>query len=107
MVHIAAAIEDHDRDALGLGPLGQHGADLLGSLAVAGGTFKFLVQGGSRSHGNAVHIIDDLGVNVRIAAEHIQARSLGCAGDLATHSGVALQTLRILIDFPNHLWHTS
>ena len=51
---------------------------------------------------DSIDVVDDLCIDVRIAAIDIQARSFGRAGDLAAHSGVALHTLRILIKRFNH-----
>src|SRR5699024_9974784 len=80
----------------------QDQANLLGSFAVAGGALKFLLQRIGGNQGHAVDIVDDLGVDVRIAAEHIQAGTLRGAGDLATDTHMASAAHSLLIDVTNH-----
>lgn len=63
-------------------------ADLAGGFLVAGGAFEILLDGAGRGQSHAVYIIDDLRVDVRIAAINVQARSFGGAGDLAANTGV-------------------
>ena len=103
VVDVAAAVEDHGGDAGGLGALGHHLAHLLGRLAVGAGALEGLVQGGSGDQGLAVDIVDDLGIDVGRAAEHVQTGSLGRAGDFGAHSLVALKPLGVGIDFLDHI----
>src|SRR5699024_6782423 len=102
MENIAAAVKHDLFNALGLGALGHGHADLAGSFLVAGGAFKILLEGGSGDQGDSVHIVDDLRIDVPIAAEHVQTRSLGCAGDLAAHSGMTLDAGSVLVKILYH-----
>src|SRR5699024_7896343 len=76
--------------------------NLLGGLAVGAGALKALLQGGSGDQGLAHGIVDDLGVDVGLAAEHVQTGTLGRAGDLAAHSLVALKPLSLGIGTIDH-----
>ena len=76
-----------------LGALGQDLADQLGPIdtLLAGGlTGHFVINGRSRYQGVPLGIVNDLGVDVRQAAEHVQARPLGCATHFAAHTVVAM-----------------
>ena len=48
-------------------------------------------------------IVNDLGVDVGSAAEHVQTGSLGCAGDFAANASMTLLTLSVSIGSLNHL----
>lgn len=77
MIDITAAVEDDCGNALLLGPLRQRQAHPLGGLAVAGGALEALVQSGSGNQSGSVHIVNELGIDVRIAAVNVQAGSAG------------------------------
>ena len=102
MIDITTAVEHDSVDALCLGALCNQLADLAGSFLVAGSAFEFLVKSGCGNQRDAIDVVNDLCVDVRIAAIDIQARSFGRAGDLAAHSGVALHALCIFIKRFNH-----
>ena len=80
-------------------------------IAINGGGFFKLISDNGVSYtrngqfhtDKAGYIVNDLRINIRIAAEHAQTRSLGCAGDLAAHTGMALCALGFLIKFAYHL----
>ena len=102
MIDITATVKDHGGDALLLGLPGQSQAHLLGGLAVAGGALEALVQSGSGSQGGSVHIVDELRIDIRIAAVYIQAGSFRRAGDLTADAHMALLTHSVLIGFAYH-----
>src|SRR5699024_303083 len=79
MVDIAAAVEDHGADAGGLGTLSNGQANLLGGLTVGALALEALLQGRSGDQSLAAHVIDDLGVDVGLAAEHVETGTLGRA----------------------------
>src|SRR5262249_54951359 len=73
----AAAVEDHGADALLLGPARDQLAHGLGSRDVAAPLRlrpQLLVEGGGGAQRAAVLVVDDLGVDVALAAEHREAR---------------------------------
>ena len=67
--------------------IGEFGA---GRGLVAAVAFDFLVQRGSRHQRVAGHVVDDLGIDVLLTAEYVQAGSFGGAGDLGTDSLMTL-----------------
>ena len=93
MIDIAAAVKHDFFDALLEGTLGDHGADLLRGLDVAAVAFKALLHAGRGGEGVAGDVVDDLGIDVVLAAEYAQAGSLGGTGDLAAYSLMALDAL--------------
>src|SRR5699024_3006281 len=102
MVHIAAAVEDHGLNALRLGTLGHGDAYLLGGVGLGALAGEVFLQGGSGDQGLAGHIVDDLGIDVGLTAEYVQAGTLGRAGNLCTHALVALNALRTGIGSVDH-----
>src|SRR5215472_9687338 len=66
MIEVAATIEDHLLDALGLRTLGDELADLAGRGDVASGLLGFALLGerGGRGEGDTVGVVDQLGVDV-------------------------------------------
>ena len=82
MVQVAASIEDHLLDALGKGPFGDqlthgHGGIAGGAGGEAGA--QVLVEGRGRTEGVLGVVVDDLGVDVVVLAEHGQPRAGGRA----------------------------
>src|SRR5699024_8030621 len=100
---IAATVEDHGGDAGGLGALGHQLTHHLGGVGLGAVAVEALLQRGGRDQGLARHIVNDLGVDVGLAAEHVQAGSLGRAGDFSAHSLVALKPLSVGIGSLDHL----
>ena len=107
MVDIAATVKDHGLNALGLGALGYVDAHLLGGIGLGALTGKVLLQGRSGDQSHAVHIVDNLGIDVGLAAEDVEAGTLGRAGNLGTDTLMALNTLGAGIRSVDHKWHTS
>jgi hypothetical protein len=93
VVQVATAIEDHLLDALGDGAVGQQLTHRYGGVA-AGAGFKagaqILVEGGGRAEGGLGGVVDDLGVDVVVGAEHGQTRTFGGAVKMATQAAVTL-----------------
>src|SRR5688572_8862429 len=79
------AVEHHALDALLQQPLGDRLANRLGALDVAAGrllrqpALHGRLDGRGRGDGAAGHVVDDLDVDVRDAAEHRQPRPLFAA----------------------------
>src|SRR4051812_22952437 len=97
MIFPPAAIERDERDPRGLGALGDRLADALGSIEVSAG-FRIaahVVQRARRRRESlAGVIVDELRVNVLVAAEHAKPRALGRAHELRARAPLAaLQTL--------------
>src|SRR5687768_11935368 len=87
----AAAVEDHGLDALFPGARRDQLADRLGGgdvRAPLGVLLQGLVQGRGRAHRLPAAVVDHLGVDVRLAAEHREPRPLGRAGDLLADAPV-------------------
>ena len=103
MVQVTTAVKDHCVDSLVLGALGNGLANLGCGLTVVAAALKSLLQGGSGNQGAALHIVNDLRIDVGSAAEHVQTGSLGCAGDFTANARVTLLTLSVSIGSLNHL----
>src|SRR5687768_2858674 len=87
----AAAVEDHGLDALFLRARRDQRADRLGGGDVGpalGVLLQRLVEGRRRAHRLAGAVVDDLRVDVRLAAEHRQPGTLGRARDLLADPAV-------------------
>ena len=69
---------------------------------IAAVTFDGLVLRGSGSQGHAVHIVDDLGIDVGLAAENVETGAHGSAGDLSANTLMTLHALLIGIRSSNH-----
>ena len=102
MINVAAAVKHYFFDALLKGTLCNDRADLLCGLDVAAVAFKALFNGGGGHEGAACDVVDDLSIDVVLAAEYAQAGSLSGAGDLAAYSVVALDALSSGIRSLNH-----
>src|SRR5262245_43810878 len=84
----AAPVEDHRLDPLLLGPAGDELADRLGRGHVGSLLLlEVLVHGGRGAQGLARLVVDDLGVDVGLAAEDGQARPPGRARQPAADAG--------------------
>src|SRR6185503_6561930 len=83
VVEVAAAVERHGADALLLRALREELADRgrEPDLALALDQRLHVVAGRGLGQRHALHVVDDLGVDVRRAAEHAQARPSGRTGD--------------------------
>ena len=103
MIDIATTVEHDGLDALCLGTFRDLLAYQLGSGLFVAVALEVLFQGRSSCQGMPVHIVDDLSIDVGLAAEYVQTGSLGRAGDLAAHSLVTLQPLSVGIGSVNHL----
>ena len=83
MVQVTTAVKDHCVDALVLGALGNGLANLgwrpHSCCRWPSNPFS-REEAETRVH--ALHIVNDLRIDVGSAAEHVQTGSLGCAGDL-------------------------
>ena len=79
MVDITATIEHDSVDALCLSAFCNQLADLAGSFLVAGGAFKILLTGSGGNERNAVDVVDNLCVDVGVAAVDVQAGPFGRA----------------------------
>ena len=95
MKEVAAAVEDDQGDAVGLCALGDGLSDDGGALGLVlafelGGEGLIGIACGGK--GVARDVIDDLGVDVLGAAEYVEARAHGGAGDGFAHAGVAALT---------------
>ena len=89
VVEVAASIEDDLGDAGGLGPLGDELADLGGGVLVARGRAAQVGLGGGRGReGAPVAVVDHLGGDVLVGAEHGEAGALGGALHLLPHPAV-------------------
>ena len=84
MIQVTAAVKDDRVDALGLRALGNQLADRTGRGLVAAVALDLLIERGSRNERVAGDIVDDLGIDVLLTAEYVQAGSFGCTGDLGT-----------------------
>ena len=82
MVDQAAAIEDALFDTFGLGAFRQGLADLLGCFAVAGVALEAGLAGGGGGQGDAGRVVDQLRVDVAVAAVDGQAGAFGGAADM-------------------------
>src|SRR3954464_10609478 len=93
-----AAVEHDLGDTGGLGPVGHEGTDLRGRLDIAGGAaLEVLLDGGRGRDGAAVEVVDDLGGDVLVRAEHRQAGPLGGAGDELAHPVVPPRPRQLLV----------
>ena len=102
MIDITATIEHDSVDALCLGALCDQLADLAGSFLVACGAFEILLIGSGGSERNAVDVVNDLCVDVCVAAVDVQAGPFGRAGDLSANADMTLHTLSVLIKCFHH-----
>ena len=94
VIQVAAAIEDHLLDAFGKGALGHQFADGYRSIAVVAVGFEasaqVLVNGRRRAERALGVIVNDLGVDVAVGAEHGQAGFAGGAAEVTTQASVTL-----------------
>ena len=72
------------------------------TVTMSGSTLKGLLQGVGGSQGHAVHIVDDLGIDVGLAAENVETGAHGSAGDLSANTLMTLHALLIGIRSSNH-----
>src|SRR3954467_4118545 len=93
VVLVAAAVEHGGLDAGGLGALGQQRAGLGGLLH---GLERAQVGLGpiDRGHRAAGLVVDELGEDAAVGAEHADARPLGGAVDLRAYTAAALEPAR-------------
>ena len=111
VVAVAAAIEDH---ALDSGRLRALGDQLAGPLGLVHRLELLEVALGpvDRGHGVAGHVVDELGADPAVRAEHGQPRALRTAADLGAHTAAPAQPrLRLRLDgharFPTFRWTYS
>ena len=102
MIQVTATVEHDGVDALGLAALGHQLTHSTGGGLVAAVALDLLIQGGGGDQGVAGHVVDDLSVDVLLAAEHVQTGTLGSAEHLGTDSLMTLQTLSVGIGSFNH-----
>src|SRR5699024_985432 len=102
LVYETAAVVDHFGDAFFQALLGDGLANFLGSLDIAAVAIEILVHAGSAGQGNALRVVDDLGVDVLGRAENIQTGTLGGAADLAADTAVTAKTSFVLISLIDH-----
>src|SRR5262249_984733 len=91
VILVTAAVEHYLGDARRLGALGNHLADRLGGGDVAATLqvlLGLLVDGAGGDDGAAAAVVDDLRVDVRDGAIHVQARTLRRADKPRAHAGV-------------------
>src|SRR5262249_44909392 len=90
MIEIAAPVEAHLVDAPGLGALREQLADRGAhrDTTLALDARVHVVAARSRGQGDSPHVVDDLRVDVRRAAEHRQTRALFRAPHLLTRPQV-------------------
>src|SRR6187200_2452785 len=93
VVLVAAAVEHRGLDAGGLGALGQDGAGLVGLLHALERAQLGLgpVDGSERP---ARVVVDELGEDAAVGAEHRDTRALGRATHLGADAAAALEALR-------------
>ena len=80
MIQIAAAVEQNGVDTLGLGALGDKLADGLGGRYVSAVLHILLrvhVPRRRSDQSGPLRVIDDLRINMLIAAKHCKTRSIG------------------------------
>src|SRR5262249_37180250 len=87
VVAVAAAIEHGGLHAGGLGPLGEAGPDPLGPLP-AGKRLEVRLGPRRRRQRVAAVVVDELGADAAVGAEHGDARALGAAAHLGAHAAV-------------------
>ena len=102
VVDIAAAVEHHGVNPLLQGALGNLQAYLLRGFLIAAESFKVLLDAGGRAKRVAGDVVNDLSINILIAAENAQTRPLRRSGDLGADSGVELGALSSSIRSFNH-----
>src|SRR5699024_1827896 len=102
LVYETAAVVDHFGDAFFQPLLGDGLANFLGRLDIAAVALEILVHAGSAGQGNALRVVDDLGVDVLGRAENIQTGTLGGAADLAADTAVTAKTSFVLISLIDH-----
>ena len=94
VVQIAAAVEDYPGNFLFLGQLGDRAPDRVGGGALAVDSLGDLRRGClldiDVGQGLSLLVVDDLGVDVPIAAVHRQPRTQRGPGDLLAHPYLAL-----------------
>ena len=93
MVDITAAVKYYLGNALGKCSLGYSLAYLAGSFLVAAEAFEALLHGRGAGQSYAVHIIDDLSVNMLGGAEYTKAWTLWCAAKSRSYHGGGLGTV--------------
>src|SRR5699024_3168929 len=76
VIDVAASVEHYFADALVHGLLADGGADLLGGLFVSAVAVKVLVHRGRGDQGNALCVVDQLGIDVFGGAEDVETRTL-------------------------------
>src|SRR5699024_5870990 len=70
---ITAAVEHNLGDSFIGSALGQQFANLMRGFFVTAVSFEFCIQGGGSAQRHSCNIVDNLGVDVLVGAEHIQA----------------------------------
>ena len=105
MVEISVSVKDNAGDVLFLGQTGNFATHSGGAVDVAVQARLRAGQGqsGSAHHGHAGDVIDNLGVDVPVAAEDNQAGTFGSAVDLAADANLAAESSFILTD--SHFFH--
>ena len=92
MIEVAAAVENDLRDALFLSHFADNGADLscaLDGAALLARCLELGAEGRNAADGGMRHVVDNLRVDVGIAARHTKARTLRRAGNLAANATMA------------------
>src|SRR5690606_6193224 len=101
VVAVPAAVEHDGLHAGLLGPFGEPLAHGLARLD-AGGAVEALLAAARMGERVAGHVVDDLGVDVLVGAEHAQARALGRAVHLAADAAADARALRDLLGSLTH-----
>jgi hypothetical protein len=103
VIEVASTVEDHLLDALGDCALGDKCTDSNGGVTASSVGFKtgteFLIHCGGCTESVLGSVVDELGVDVIVGAEHSQTRTVGCATDVTTEAPMALLRLLFAREF--------
>src|SRR5690554_2609513 len=93
MIKEAVSVEDHDLDALVEASLCDRLADLFGLLGLRSARVHALAQGRGGHERFARNIVDELGVDMAVAAMDRETRPLGGAADLGPDALLASKSI--------------
>ena len=75
---------------------------LTSAFLVGTASFKALCHAGSTAKCNAVHVINDLRINMLCGAKYIKTRAFGCSRNLGTNSLVSFEPCLVAVICFNH-----
>src|SRR5690606_14421470 len=98
MIEVAIPVEDHLLDAGSLGLLGDGFANDLGLLGARRGVRALVLEAPGAGQGKPLLVVDHLCVDLRVAAEHGEPWTGGCAPDPVPDAGLDACAARDLVE---------